>query len=111
MNNEEKEFIEKNIEEIEFTIRTKNVLKKNNINNVRELLKLTPKQLISCRNFGKKSLFEIQEKLCENGLYLKDDEKMKKYVLEMKSYYDEMKYMLKNFEKFTRKLILSTAKK
>lgn len=62
------------IEELDFSVRTYNCLKKENINSIGELVRLSEKQLLEIRNLGSKSLTEIQEKLAERGLGLASDE-------------------------------------
>jgi DNA-directed RNA polymerase subunit alpha len=59
------------IEDFEFTVRTYNCLKKENINSVGDLLRLTEAELTAIRNFGRKSLAEVIEKLTDHGLTLR----------------------------------------
>lgn len=56
------------IEELDFSVRTYNCLKKANILSIRELAQLSEVDLINIRNFGKKSLTEVREKLDLLGL-------------------------------------------
>lgn len=56
------------IEQLDFTIRTYNGLKRNQINTIGDLIKCTDKQLINIRGFGKKCLLEIDAKLSEYNL-------------------------------------------
>lgn len=51
------------IEELDFSVRTYNCLKKANILTLRELVQFSEQDLINIRNFGKKSLVEVREKL------------------------------------------------
>lgn len=51
------------IEDLDFTIRTYNGLKRGRINTVGELIKCTDKQLLNLRDIGKRSVAEIDEKL------------------------------------------------
>jgi DNA-directed RNA polymerase subunit alpha len=60
------------IEELDFSVRTYNCLKKANILTVGELTQISESDLMNIRNFGKKSLTEVKEKLGQLGLQLKD---------------------------------------
>jgi DNA-directed RNA polymerase subunit alpha len=60
------------IEELDFSVRTYNCLKKANILTVGELAELSELDLMNIRNFGKKSLTEVKEKLQVMGLALQD---------------------------------------
>ena len=51
------------IEELDFSVRTYNCLKKANILTIGELVQTTEADLMQIRNFGKKSLVEVREKL------------------------------------------------
>lgn len=59
------------IEELDFSVRTYNCLKKANILTIGELVQTTEADLMQIRNFGKKSLLEVREKLAQWGLSLK----------------------------------------
>lgn len=59
------------IEELDFSVRTYNCLKKANILTIAELVQFTQGDLMQIRNFGKKSLTEVQEKLRALNLTLK----------------------------------------
>lgn len=56
------------IEDLDFTIRTYNGLKRGKINTLSELIKCTDKQLLNLRDIGKRSVAEIDEKLQGLGL-------------------------------------------
>ncbi len=58
------------IEELDFSVRTYNCLKKAAILTIRELVQYTENDLMQIRNFGKKSLTEVREKLTVMGLTL-----------------------------------------
>ena len=60
------------IEEMEFSVRTFNCLKKENIDTVGELLERTEDDLLNIRNFGKRSLEEVIEKLAALELSLRE---------------------------------------
>jgi len=59
------------IEELDFSVRTYNCLKKANIQTVADLVQTTEDDLMSIRNFGRKSLQEVVDKLAQFGLSLK----------------------------------------
>ena len=56
------------IERLELSPRTLNCLKRAQINRVGEVLEMSDEELLKIRNFGEKSLFELQEKLAEHGI-------------------------------------------
>jgi DNA-directed RNA polymerase subunit alpha len=58
------------VDELELTVRASNCLKNANINNLGELTQKTEDEISKTRNFGKKSLQEIKEKLQEWELSL-----------------------------------------
>ncbi len=55
------------IEELDFSVRTYNCLKKANIQTVVDLMRATEDELMNIRNFGRKSLVEVQDKLSQLG--------------------------------------------
>lgn len=59
------------IEELDFSVRTYNCLKKANILTIGELVQISEQDLMGIRNFGKKSLGEVKDKLAQLGLSLK----------------------------------------
>jgi len=59
------------IEELSFSVRTYNCLKKANLKTVGELVATTENELMQIKNFGKKSLAEVRETLGGMGLSLK----------------------------------------
>ena len=73
-NNEQKKLMEKSIEELDFSVRSYNCLKKSNINNFGEIINKTEDEIMAIKNLGKKSFEEIKEKVREYGLTLKDSE-------------------------------------
>jgi DNA-directed RNA polymerase subunit alpha len=56
------------IEELDFSVRTYNCLKKANVLTIGDLLQISESELMQIRNFGKKSLTEVKEKLASLGL-------------------------------------------
>lgn len=59
------------IEELDFSVRTYNCLKKANILTIGEIVQYSETDLMNIRNFGKKSLTEVKEKLDMLGLSLR----------------------------------------
>jgi DNA-directed RNA polymerase subunit alpha len=59
------------IEDVEFSVRTFNCLKKENINTLGELVLRTESELLNIRNFGKRSLEEVLERLAQYELRLR----------------------------------------
>lgn len=59
------------IEELDFSVRTYNCLKKANVLTLGELVQLSEADLMNIRNFGRKSLNEIRDKLASLNLALK----------------------------------------
>jgi DNA-directed RNA polymerase subunit alpha len=62
--------LETRIEELDFSVRTFNCLRREGIATVGEVIQKSPAELLAIRNFGKKSLTEVQEKLKSLGLSL-----------------------------------------
>lgn len=62
------------VEELGLTVRTSNVLRNMNIKSVYELIQYTASRLYKSRNMGKKSIEELERKLAEIGLMLKQEE-------------------------------------
>lgn len=58
----------KNLEEFDLSVRTANCLKNANIQTVRELVSKSEREILEIKNFGKKSLEELQELLVRLGL-------------------------------------------
>ncbi|MGI5822799.1 MAG: DNA-directed RNA polymerase subunit alpha [Dethiobacteria bacterium] len=75
---EEKDNMEKvlelTVEELDLSVRSYNCLKRAGINTVQELILRTEEEMMKVRNLGKKSLEEVQNKLTELGLALKEAE-------------------------------------
>lgn len=64
--------LETPIEEIEFSVRTYNCLKRANINTVQDLIDKREAEVTKIRNLGKKSLKEVLDKVNEMGLKFHD---------------------------------------
>jgi len=70
---EDKEFLElinKPITELELSVRSANCLEAANIKTIGDLVQKTEQQMLKYKNFGKKSLSEIQGILTGMGLHL-----------------------------------------
>lgn len=61
------------VETLDFSVRTYNCLKRAGITNVRDLVRHTESELMNIRNFGKKSLYEVREKLAQLNLTLRGE--------------------------------------
>jgi len=61
------------IEELDLSVRAFNCLKANEIQTVGQLLQKKEEELLALRNFGRKSLDEIKEKLVEKGFIKPED--------------------------------------
>lgn len=59
------------IEEMEFSQRTFNCLRRANVETLRDILQYTQNDLLGIRGFGKKALDEVREKLAERGYTMK----------------------------------------
>ncbi len=66
--------LEMTIEELDLSVRSYNCLKRAGINSVEELTQKTEEDMMKVRNLGKKSLEEVQSKLAELGLSLKNSD-------------------------------------
>ncbi len=60
------------IEELEFTVRSYNCLKREGIHTVGELVARSEADLLDIRNFGTKSIDEVKAKLAGMGMALRD---------------------------------------
>lgn len=56
------------IEELELSVRLYNCLKRKGISSLGDILRASPEQLMTTRNFGRKTALELIEKLDENGI-------------------------------------------
>lgn len=67
---EKEKILNKTIEELDFSVRSYNCLKKSNVNTLRDLVNYSPTEVIKIKNLGKKSLDEIKEKITKYGFVL-----------------------------------------
>ncbi len=73
-NDEKEKVLEKDIDELELSVRAYNCLKRAGINTVEELCNRTSEDMMKVRNLGRKSLEEVLAKLKELGLELNQSE-------------------------------------
>ena len=71
----------KDLDVLELKVRTASFLKEQGIQTIADLVSKTPEELLKIKNFGEKSLQEVQEKLKQLGLKLGMD--VSKYLKEM----------------------------
>ena len=67
---EKEKILNKTIEELDFSVRSYNCLKKSGINTLRDVINYSPEEVIKIKNLGKKSLDEIKEKMNKYGFTL-----------------------------------------
>ena len=60
----------KTIDELDLSVRSANCLKNANIHTLRDLVRKSEKEMLETKNFGRKSLEEVQELLADHGLRL-----------------------------------------
>ena len=65
-----KETVSKSISELELSVRSANCLEAANIRTIGDLVRRSEPQMLKYKNFGKKSLTEINAILSEMGLHL-----------------------------------------
>jgi DNA-directed RNA polymerase subunit alpha len=63
-----RKLLKTSLEDLDLSVRAYNCLKAAKINSLSELVKYDTHELLKFRNFGKKSLVEIEELLQEKGL-------------------------------------------
>lgn len=63
--------LEKQVEDLDLSVRSYNCLKRAGIHSVRQLVDFSENDLLNIRNFGAKSIEEVKDKLQEMGLSLK----------------------------------------
>lgn len=68
---EENTELDKQIEDLDLSVRSYNCLKRAGIHNVRQLVEFSENDLLNIRNFGVKSIEEVRDKLEDAGLGLK----------------------------------------
>ncbi|MEN8149081.1 MAG: DNA-directed RNA polymerase subunit alpha C-terminal domain-containing protein [Planctomycetota bacterium] len=71
---EKGDVLEKAIEDLELSVRSRNAMKVLGIDSLGELAKMSEKELMLVKNFGQTSMNEVKEKLAEFGLALAPNE-------------------------------------
>jgi len=71
---EKGDVLEKAIEDLELSVRSRNAMKLLGIASLGELAKMSEKELMQVKNFGQTSMNEVKEKLAEFGLALAPNE-------------------------------------
>jgi DNA-directed RNA polymerase subunit alpha len=71
---EKGDVLEKAIEDLELSVRSRNAMKVMGIASLGELAKMSEKELMQVKNFGQTSMNEVKEKLAEFGLALAPNE-------------------------------------
>lgn len=66
--------LEMSIDELEFSVRAYNCLKRANINTLQDLTQKSENEMMKIRNLGKKSLKEVIDKVKEMGFSFKNDD-------------------------------------
>jgi len=61
--------LEKSVEELELSVRSSNCLRAAEIKSIGDLVQKSEPEMLKYRNFGRKSLKEIQDILSEMGLH------------------------------------------
>ena len=66
--------LEMSIDELEFSVRAYNCLKRANINTLEDLTQKSENEMMKIRNLGKKSLKEVIDKVKEMGFSFRNDD-------------------------------------
>ena len=66
--------LETTIEDLDFSVRAYNCLKRAGIHNLQDLVNKSEGEMMKIRNLGRKSLKEVLDKVKELGLVLRDDD-------------------------------------
>ena len=66
--------LETSIDDLDFSVRAYNCLKRAAINNVQDLVNKSENEMMKIRNLGRKSLKEVMDKIKEMGLSFRNDE-------------------------------------
>lgn len=77
---EKEKILNKTIEELDFSVRSYNCLKKSSINTLKDLIKYSPEEIIKIKNLGKKSLDEIKEKISKYGFILGEKKQQEDFL-------------------------------
>ena len=71
---EKGDVLEKEIEDLELSVRSRNAMMSLGIESLGELVRLSEKDLMKVKNFGQTSMNEVKEKLAEFGLSLAENQ-------------------------------------
>lgn len=77
---EKEKILNKTIEELDFSVRSYNCLKKSSISTLKDLIEYSPEEIIKIKNLGKKSLDEIKEKINKYGFILGEKKQQEDYL-------------------------------
>jgi DNA-directed RNA polymerase subunit alpha len=66
--------LETSIEDLDFSVRAYNCLKRANIHTLQDLVNMSESDMMKIRNLGKKSLKEVLDKIKDMGLTLRDED-------------------------------------
>ncbi len=66
--------LETTIEDLDFSVRAYNCLKRANIHTLQDLVNMSEQEMMKIRNLGKKSLKEVLDKVRDLGLLLRDED-------------------------------------
>lgn len=66
--------LETTIEDLDFSVRAYNCLKRANIHTLQDLVSMSEQEMMKIRNLGKKSLKEVLDKVRDLGLLLRDED-------------------------------------
>jgi DNA-directed RNA polymerase subunit alpha len=71
-NNEGESILDLPLEELNFTVRSYNCLKRDNIRTLGDIIKIGPERLRTIKHLGEKSVVEIEEMVKQYGFENKD---------------------------------------
>lgn len=66
--------MQQTIDELDLSVRTFNCLKRANVQSVQDLTHVYRLDLVKIRNMGKRSIGEVERKLADKGLALRQDD-------------------------------------
>jgi DNA-directed RNA polymerase subunit alpha len=72
--NKQHEVLERTIEDLDLSVRSRNCLKRAGIHTIEDLIKKSEDDMLKVRNLGKKSLDELIKKLDDLGLSLRNSD-------------------------------------
>jgi len=85
-----KKILETPVEELELSVRASNCLQNSKIKTIGQLVRITEEDMMSMKNFGKKSADELKSKLAQYGLWLgMTDDDLKKVKIKKGEYLNE----------------------